>query len=95
MGAAGWMSWPTAGLHTTGEKPVEAIKGTKTYAAFKAGEKPPEFDPDDAVVANLVVGWKLQKVAVRINREQGLVENFKNGNVAFLEDVPERKIRYR
>ena len=43
----------------------------------------------------MVVGWKLEKVAVRINREQGLVENFKNGKVAFLEDVPERKIRYR
>ena len=70
-------------------------RGTKTYAAFKAGEEPPVFDPEGAVVADLVVGWKLEKVAVRINKRQGLVENFKNANVAFLVDVPERKIRYR
>ncbi len=63
------------------------------YAAFKAGDDPPEFDPEGAVVADLVVGRKLEKVAVRINREQGLVENFKNGNVAFLEDVPQTLIK--
>ena len=71
MGAAGWMSWPIAGLHTAGEKPVAAIKGTRTYAAFIVGQAPPVFDPECAVVADLVMRWKLEKVAVRINKGQG------------------------
>ena len=59
MGAAGWMSWPIAGLHTAGEKPVAAIKGgPKTYAAFKAGPGAPGApvsDLEGALVADLVV----------------------------------------
>ena len=95
MAEAGWMSWPIASCHTPGERPVEAIKGTETYRAFKEGKKAPNFDEKDALVATLVFSWRRQRLVILVNSDQGLIQNRRNGKVAYLCDVPENCLLYR
>ena len=95
MAEAGWMSWPIASCHTAGERPVEAIKKTETYRAFKEGKKAPDIDETDALPATLVFSWRRKRLAVFVNREQGLIQNRGNGKVAYLCDVPKNCLLYR
>ena len=96
MEAEGWVSHSIAcclGKYGRGERLPTCLKRSKTFAAYKAGKKPPVFD-DSAAVDRFLVFRDVNGShpgSVRVNYEQKLVRSVNGSNqqfsVGYLDDL--------
>lgn len=107
MGEAGWLSHPLACLNRAygpGQSLVRALRSTRTYQAFAAGQTPPAFNEQVAIPAVLDYTRRrgrrgpkyVQKDRVLVDRSAGLLMHIHSEHgrrtIAFLDDVPPQHI---